>query len=474
MSTIRVLFAASMLMSLCGAAASAQSSLAVRLERVLEGRELRGSSVGALVVRQNDGQVVYAHGADRALIPASNMKILTAMAALDAFGPSHQFETVVLAAGAPDVSGAVQDLAVKGGGDPVMNSEDWWRLAADLRRSGLRAVRGDLIVDDSIFDREYWHSDWGKVSSRAYHAPVGGLTANYGAYFVRVQPGAQPRDPVRIDVDPPVPYLAVSNRATTGSRTAKRSLSVGHGVGPAGRETVEVSGTVRAGDDADLFPRSVRDAALYAGSVLKMQLEANGISVAGRVRRASGPLPAHELLRFEGRPLSEIVRLFMKYSNNSIGESLIKSIGARTTGEAGGWQSGLAAAKHRLEALGLSDPALVMADGSGLSPLNRITPRLLVDSLRRARETFGFGPELMASLPIAARDGTLEKRTRAAKDRVRGKTGLLSDQRATALSGFAERPGGDLVVYSIIVNGYTAGSRGAMDGIDRWVAELVR
>jgi D-alanyl-D-alanine carboxypeptidase/D-alanyl-D-alanine-endopeptidase (penicillin-binding protein 4) len=279
---------------------------------------------------------------------------------------------------------------------------------------------------------------------------------------------------VRIDVDPPVPYLAVSNRATTGSRTAKRSLSVGHGVGPSGRETVEVSGKVRAGDDADLFPRSVRDAALYAGSVLKMQLEANGISVAGRVRRASGPLPAHELLRFEGRPLSEIVRLFMKYSNNSIGESLIKSIGARTTGEAGGWQSGLAAAKHRLEALGLSDPALVMADGSGLSPLNRITPRLLVDSLRRARETFGFGPELMASLPIAARDGTLEKRTRAAKDRVRGKTGLLSDQRATALSGFAERPGGDLVVYSIIVNGYTAGSRGAMDGIDRWVAELVR
>ena len=69
---------------------------------------------------------------------------------------------------------------MRGGGDPALTSEEIWRLAADLRARGLRRVSGPLILDDSGFDRERWHPSWGSVSARAYHAPVGALTANYG------------------------------------------------------------------------------------------------------------------------------------------------------------------------------------------------------------------------------------------------------------------------------------------------------
>ncbi|MFP8873517.1 MAG: D-alanyl-D-alanine carboxypeptidase/D-alanyl-D-alanine-endopeptidase, partial [Myxococcota bacterium] len=197
---------------------SQRRSLAQRLDSVLGEAPLRRARVSALVVRDRDGAVIYAHEPDRPLIPASNLKILTAMAALDTFGPAHRFETRVLATASPDAAGAVGDVFLVGGGDPVLNSEDWWRLAAELRQLGVREVKGNIVVDDSIFDGERWHPSWGETSSRAYHAPIGGLTANYGSFSVTVIAGSEPGDAVDVVVDPPIPYFAISNRAITGSR----------------------------------------------------------------------------------------------------------------------------------------------------------------------------------------------------------------------------------------------------------------
>jgi D-alanyl-D-alanine carboxypeptidase/D-alanyl-D-alanine-endopeptidase (penicillin-binding protein 4) len=339
---------------------------------------------------------------------------------------------------------------------------------------GLREIAGDLIVDDSVFDQEYWHPSWGRVSARAYHAPVAGLTANYGAFFVAVHPGARQGDPVRVDIDPPVSYLKLSNLAATGAPKVRRTLVVDRGRLEAGGELVKVRGTVRAGGESNVFPRSVLEAALYAGAVLKMQLEANGIRVTGKVRRGSSDAHKALLLGYQGRPLSEIVRLFMKYSNNFIAESLVKSLGARATNEPGSWPSGLVEMKRRLVAAGVKGEESVFADGSGLSPANRVTPRTLVGALRIAHRSFDFGPELMAALPIGAGDGTLERRAASAAARVRAKTGLLSDQRVTALSGFVHLKSGELGVFSILVNGYKGGTQAAINAVDRFVAAAVR
>jgi len=170
------------------AAPSEASSMVKRLDRLIAREPLAEGTVGMLVVRASDGATVYSRGADRAMIPASNQKILTSVATLSRFGPSHRFTTRIWSNAEPDTNGLVGQLLVEGGGDPVMNSEDWWRLAADLRRAGLRGVRGNLWVDDSRFDPPGWHPSWGRISARAYHAPVGALTANYGTFFVSIWP----------------------------------------------------------------------------------------------------------------------------------------------------------------------------------------------------------------------------------------------------------------------------------------------
>ncbi len=452
------------------ASADQGTSLRERLDRVLGGGALRDARVAALVVAREDGRELYALAPGRALVPASNQKVLTALAALDAFGPTHRFVTRVLADALPDGEGAVETLYVRGGGDPALTSEDWWRLAADLRRAGLRRVRGDLLLDDAAFDRERWHPAWGPVGARAYHAPVGALAANYGAFAVEVRPASHPEQPAAVTLDPPLPFFRLVNRAHTGTMGGRGKLRVERAAGPTG-ERVLVSGFAPAGGEPKLFWRSVSSPALYAGGVLRWQLEAHGIRVDGHTRIGTTPADARELLAFEGRPLAEVVRLFLKFSNNVIAETLVKDLAVREEGEPGTWTKGMDVMRRRLAALGLDLTGSRLVDGSGLARRNRVTPRLLVQALRVGAASFDFGPELVAALPIAASDGTLERRAEQAAGAVRAKTGLLD--RVTALSGYARLSDGEQVVFSVLVNGHRSSDEAAMRAVDEFVRVLV-
>jgi serine-type D-Ala-D-Ala carboxypeptidase/endopeptidase (penicillin-binding protein 4) len=444
--------------------------LAARLAGALSTPALRGARVAALVVDRDSGATLFSLNPDRSMVPASNQKLFTAVAALHAFGPTHRFVTEVLADAAPDADGAVETLYVRGGGDPAVTSEDFWRLASDLRRAGLDRVRGDLVLDDSAFDHQRWHPSWGKPSSRAYHAPVGGLTVNYGAFAVVIEPGSAAGQGVRARIDPAVPFLHLVNRAETGPPHTRRSLQVDRSDGSR-VEQVIVSGSMPAGASAETFERSVLDPAAYAGAVLRMQLEAVGIQVGGETRAAAVPEAAIPLLAFEGKPLAEVVRSFLKYSNNSIGEALVKQLGARASGGPGCWRDGVTALRGELTDLGIPVDQLVLVDGSGLSYEDRATPRALVAALRRGAESFRFGPEFIAALPIAAADGTLEDRAEAALGRVRAKTGLLTQ--VTSLSGMAELEDGHVAYFSVLVNGFRRSAGEAMGALDGFAETLI-
>jgi D-alanyl-D-alanine carboxypeptidase/D-alanyl-D-alanine-endopeptidase (penicillin-binding protein 4) len=214
----------------------------------------------------------------------------------------------------------------------------------------------------------------------------------------------------------------------------------------------------------------VLDPVAYADAVLRMQLAANGITVGKPTRRETVSESAVPLLTFEGHPMSEIVRRCLKYSNNVIAESLVKALGAHATGAAGSWQNGVPALKRALSEAGIPTDGMTIVDGSGLSYDDRVTPHQLASALRRADAAFGYGPELIAALPIAARDGTLEKRAEGVVDAVRAKTGLLT--RITALSGFAELADGTQVVFSVMVNGFRSSDERAMEAVDAFLAAL--
>ena len=459
---------AALLVSLAVSAAAA-ATLEDRLAASLRHRGLRGANLGALVTRADDSSVLFERSADKLLIPASNAKVLTALAVLAELGPAHRFATTIFANAPPDQGGAVDTLAVRGAGDPSLTSEQMWRLAADLRRAGLAEVRGDILLDDSLFDRHSWHPSWGKITSRAFHAPVSSLSANYGHFAVEVGPGSA-GGAARVAIDPPLPYLRLVNRAQTNASAAKaRPLNVARRAA-GGIDEVVVSGSVVPGAAPRVFLRSVSDATLYAGNLMRAQLQSVGIAVGGTVRRSALPAEFAELLAFEGKTVGEIVRLYMKYSNNNIAESLIKTLGARASGKPGSWKNGVAALDAILTELGLDPAGFSLVDGSGLSRDNRVAPRTLVRALAVARASFAIAPELAAALPIAATDGTMKRRAGDAAGAARVKTGLLN--RVTGLSGYAQSADGEELIFSVLANGYKNGDLEAMAALDTFVEVL--
>lgn len=477
-----------------GAAALDWERWRAGLESALAARGFRGASLSVLVVERGSGALRFSRSPSRALVPASAQKLLVALAALDAFGPAHRFITQVRAPAPPDANGRVAALFVRGGGDASLTSEQWWRLAADLRALGVSHIEGDVLLDDSHFDGERWLPDWQPVSARAYHAPVGALSANYGAFRVVAAPGPAPGAPAVVRVDPPIPYLRVENAARTVRRGARSGVTVSRRAG-AGFERVMVGGSVALGDEPKQVWRSVGNPLGYAGAVLRWQLEANGIRVAGRVRRGAAPASAALLLDFEGFPLRRSVELALKYSNNMMTEALLKSLAvAGAPGEAAGaqgasgnargnvpgaqgnWEQGLRALRARLMALGVPLEGARLRDGSGLSRKNRVSAQTLVAVLRAADARFGIGPELLAALPMAASDGTLRERALAASQRLRAKTGSLEG--VSALAGFARiapgagESGGRDVVFAILANGFRNGDLEAARAMDRFAEAL--
>lgn len=444
------------------------ADLAQRLDAALDHPGCRGATVGVLVVDAATGAELFARNAEAPLTPASNLKILTAVAALAAFGPAHQFTTTISADRPLDGDGSVGTLAVRGGGDPALTSEELWRLAADLQRRGLRRVRDGLLLDDSYFDGERWNPAWGSPSARAYHAPVAALTANYGAFSVEVAPPPRGGLPVHVSIDPPVPFFQLADAVRAGGDAP---ISVERDA-DGGRERVRVAGSVRPGAEPIVVQRSVTDPVRYAAAVLRMQLAALGIAVAGPDRL--GPIPPGftELTAFRGRPLAEVIGLLMKWSNNNIAEMLVKNLGAQASGAPGGWANGVAAARAQLAGLGVDLDGLAMLDGSGLAASDRVTPRTLVSALRAARGNFAFAPELAAGLPIAGRDGTLRSRAPGAADRARAKTGLING--VASLAGYARTGDGREVVFSILNNGAPAGDVAAVAANDAFLEALVK
>jgi D-alanyl-D-alanine carboxypeptidase/D-alanyl-D-alanine-endopeptidase (penicillin-binding protein 4) len=451
-------------------AADARADLAQRLEAALRNPALRGARIGVCVRDAASGAALFESDADRLLVPASNLKLATAAAALSAFGPAHRFATELSTDTAPDAQGGVDWLYVRGGGDPALTSEDFWRLAADLRRLGLAEVRRGLALDDRYFDAERWHPSWGQPSSRAYNAPIGALTVNYGAFAIAVAPGSGSAAP-SVRSDPPVSYFALENRVTPGQARARARIHVDLGES-AGQQRVRVAGTVGPGAEPELVQRSVQDPTRYAAAVLRMQLEAVGIRVGPELALRAVPADAVPLHRFEGRALAEVVRLFLKYSNNQIGEALVKQLGARASGAPGTWAKGMPALIRELQQLGLDASPYTLRDGSGLSYENRVSARFLTRVVDTGMHSFRFGPEYVAALPIAAADGTLAERAEGAEGKLRAKTGLLT--RVTGLSGIARLADGRDAIFSILVNGFRSDAHSAMRAVDAFVAALTR
>jgi D-alanyl-D-alanine carboxypeptidase/D-alanyl-D-alanine-endopeptidase (penicillin-binding protein 4) len=470
------------------APSAANDDLARRITAILSGPDLRHASVGVLVQSlqgpdgKRSGRVLFERNASLVFVPASNQKILTAAVALRHLGPDFRFETRIGHTGTLGADGTLRgDVVLTGTGDPSLDTAKLAELARALKSAGVRRVTGRIVADDSRFDERRLGVGWQWDNEPFDYQPqVSALNLDGNVVRLSVAPGAAAGDPALVTLDPPTGYVRVVNT----TRTLGAS-ETGGSRGPAvpgaavaldrrrGQNELLVSGTIPVGVKPVTGALTVEEPSLFAAARLAELLRAQGVVVsddAPPVRAAApviGVVPAG-VVRSE--PLARLLRTFLKQSDNLYGETLLKAVGAVTSGR-GTTAAGARAVAALVAEAGGDARALAVADGSGLSRQNLVSPRNLVALLAHLHVDRAPAPAALAfrdALPVGGVDGTLRARFRntLAQNAVRAKTGSLS--RVSALSGYVTTKAGEPLVFSILMNNYlcpASAARRAQDAI---------
>ena len=433
---------------------------------------LPADAVGAFVQDPGSGRVVLAAGADQALNPASSMKLLTTYAGLEILGPAFTWKTEAWADGVAKGSVLDGNLVLKGSGDPKLTLENLWLLLRGVRNRGLKQIRGDLVLDRRAFQQaDVDPARFDGDPTRAYNVGPDALLLNYKALRVQVLPDAGARS-VRVLVDPPLANVQVENRITVteGPCGDWRTLLATRLEDDGKTARVSFRGTFSTSCGERSFYLSALRHAPYAGGLFRHLWEELGGSLSGIVRDGSAGPDARLLFTWESPPLAEVVRDINKYSNNVMARQLYLTLGAETFGTPATAEKSSRAIREWLERKGLAFPELALENGSGLSRTERISARHLGELLTAAYRS-PVMPELMASLPLAAVDGTMRKRLRdgGVAGQAHIKTGSLDGVKSIA--GYVLDAQGRRMVVVCLVNhpGANAAAGVLQDALLRWV-----
>ncbi|MFJ9701750.1 D-alanyl-D-alanine carboxypeptidase/D-alanyl-D-alanine endopeptidase [Streptomyces fradiae] len=435
------------------------------IDEILTDPRLDGAAAGVVVADAATGAVLYRRDGGDRLMPASNTKIPTSVAAMALLGPDHRFRTEVLATGRRHAGTLHGDLYLRGTGDPTTLAADYDRLAARVAAAGIRHVTGRLVADDTRFDTRRLGRSWAADDESSYYsAQISALTlapdTDYDSGTVIVEaapasPGARPT----VALTPRTGYVRVDNRATTVAAGRPDTLTIERAHGT---NTLVVRGEIPVGASPTKEWVTVDEPTGYATAVFADALAAHGVRVWGPTRLGlPTPASAKPVAAHESMPLKQLMHPFMKLSNNMHAEALTKAVGHRVSGR-GTWEAGLEAVDAYLVKEGVDTSGLRQADGSGLSRMNLIPAQRLTDLLLAVQDAPWFA-DWYASLPVAcapdrAVGGTLRRRmcdTPAALN-ARAKTGTLTG--ASALSGYVADAAGRRLVYSVVLNNHLAAS----------------
>lgn len=447
------------------------SEVSEKMSQLLAASQVKKKEISATVVLMDAGKKVklWSLNEKTLRVPASVTKILTAGAVLDQFSTTHQFVTRLFVK-PQDKKGAILsgDLYLKGGGDPSFVSEKMWFLVNELRRSGIKKVQGDLVVDDTLFDRDLYPGRRQGRVDRAYDAPISAMSFNWNSVNVFVRASSKNQS-VNVTIDPPNDYIELKNLAKT---TTKNRLSVSR-KRLKNHDVITVSGTKKVNSEESVSYKSISYPSLWTGYNLKTFLQQQGIDVAGKIKVGKVPPEAEEVAVSKSKPLSLIVADLMKFSNNYVAEMLTKQLSLETAA-VGNLEGGMKKIRQFFSSIVGEKSNFRLENSSGLTTLNKMTTEQITQVLVELLGRFDLSAEFVNSLPIAGVDGTLKNRMRGtrAEEWVRAKTGLLSG--VAGLAGYAGRRDGVVVSFAFIYNGKHGDEWKAKQLFDRWAIELAR
>ncbi|WP_269531903.1 D-alanyl-D-alanine carboxypeptidase/D-alanyl-D-alanine-endopeptidase [Chitinimonas sp. BJYL2] len=412
----------------------------------------------------------------RVMQPASTMKLVTTIVALDSLGLNHRAKTELKIAGKQEGSVLHGDVYLVGGADPDLDWPAMWQLLRQLRESGIREVRGDVLLDRSLFKpvrADLGQPPFDEAPEFAYNVIPDALHLNGSLLDFRFQSDERT---LRVSTSPIIDQLDVDTQGVSLTDTPCNDWESDWRL-----PQVTASGELRRIVFQGSFPKNCKveeplnllERDWTAQKVITKLWRELGGSLRGTVKPGVAPGTAQWVATHRGRPLAEVIRNMNKQSDNAITRLVYLTMGANaacsleTTSECADAAVRKWLKRHEIDADGL-----VIENGSGLSRSERIQPRTMAEMLVRAWES-QFADELKASLPIAGVDGTMRRRltTSEAAGWSRLKTGTLSG--VTGLAGYVRDGRGKYWAISAMINHQgsdAVANRKVLDTLIDWVA----
>lgn len=342
-------------------------NIQARLDSLTKDRMFNSTQLGLMVYDLTDDSTLYRFNARQTMRPASTMKLLTSISALDHLGARYEFRTSLYYTGSVKDSVLTGDLYCVGGMDPLFDTSDMKAFAESVKALGIHTLRGKIVEVRGFKDSDLLGEGW-----------------------------------CWDDDNPTLSPLLIDKKDEFASRLAQ-------------------------------------------------MLDKDSIFVDGP--STTGTLPKNALLLCSrSHPLVDVLEPMMKNSDNLYAESMFYQLGAATGASPAKASHGRQMILKTLKNAGVTGQYKI-ADGSGLSLYNYVTPELLAKLLIYAYRKSGIIRYLYVSLPIAGEDGTLKKRMNdsPAHLNVRAKTGTVTG--VSSLAGYALAANNHMLVFSIINQG---------------------
>lgn len=427
----------------------------------------KGTRVGISLFSISNNRSLYKANSDQPFVVASNMKLFTTAAALAYLGADYKYKTEILYRGTLSSDGKLNgDIFIKGSGDPNISGRffdgnvnvvpAYWADA--IKKHGIEVVMGDVVADDSIFDREFIHDSWPKDQlSEWYCAPISGLSFNDNCIDIVVEPDDKPDGATSIHIEPETSYVKINNECRTTLLKSKHFYTLYR---KPFTNQINVKGYFWSNAEPKKEWITIHNPPLYTATVFKEILEKKNVRVTGEARVINeSDLHAEQVLHklaITTSSLRQAINVTNKNSQGFYAEQILKTLGAFVKGE-GTFAGGLQVIEDFISELGFSDDQYQLDDGSGLSKENKLTPDMITGLL-----SYMYGHKnadvFLESLPISGTDGTLKKRMKEEpyKSRIRAKTGYVYG--TSALSGYINTVDDEIIAFSILVNEIRGGT----------------
>ncbi len=476
------------LLTSVAAVASAATELPEPVAALLSTASIPPQAAGIVVMRGN--QLLIDHNSSVSMQPASTMKVLTTLAALEQLGPAFRARTELRTSAELENGVLKGDLIVRGGADVDLNEDVLLHLLQALRNQGIRKIKGDVILDRQLFQParpDVGQPPFDEYPWAYYNVIPDALLTHNNLLRVELRSSASELSLVMLPeleqvkvraelqlIDAPCASWEKDWRAPEVRRRGEQITVVLHGRYP---RNCNKSTSLDVLDHHDFLAR-----------LLRAQWRKLGGSLSGEVREAetAGLAPDSRLLaEHQSRALPELLRDVNKNSDNTMARSVFLMLGSLQADAALGSRplpadESVASTPMRadlairswLQAQRIDATGLVLENGSGLSRLERATPAQLAAVLQAGLRS-PWMPEFLASLPIAGTDGTMRRRLKdgPATRRARIKTGTLNG--ITAIAGYVyDASNQPCIVVAFLNDEHVAGGAGrtVLDGLIDWVA----